>query len=138
MGDIRPLTDTFAVAPQLEPHDVADIAAAGYRTIICNRPDVEAPTGAKAVDIRAAAEKAGLAFVDIPFVGAPRDPQINALTAALMDHAGPILSYCRTGTRSATLWAIVENRRGRLSSRQIVDAGAQAGYDLTPFAGEGA
>jgi uncharacterized protein (TIGR01244 family) len=60
MAEVRQVTDAFAVAAQLEAADMAALKAAGFRRVIGNRPDEEAPPGSKAADIRKAAEAAGL------------------------------------------------------------------------------
>ncbi len=67
--DIRPLTDSYAVSPQITPEDVAGIAAAGFTTVICNRPDGEIPPDLRAAEIRTAVEAAGLSFVLNPVIG---------------------------------------------------------------------
>lgn len=133
MVDIRPVTDSFAVAPQISPEDVSEIAAAGYRTIVANRPDGEGgPLQPRMGQIRTRAEAEGLAFVALPFSGAPT-PEIVERTGAILSEAeAPILAYCRTGTRSITAWALVHAGQG--SSADIVDAAAGAGYDLSPIA----
>ena len=63
---IRPITDKYAVSPQIDPADVPAIKAAGYTTVICNRPDDEVPMELQSAVMRIAVEAAGLTFVDIP------------------------------------------------------------------------
>lgn len=127
MADIRQVTDTFSVAPQLEAGDLAELKAAGFQHIISNRPDEEAPEGAKSADIRRAAQAAGLTYVHAPFVGQPTPEAIEAATKA----AGPTIAYCRSGTRSVTAWAMSQARRGAMSADEIAGAAAQAGYNLS-------
>jgi uncharacterized protein (TIGR01244 family) len=127
MIDIRHVTDAFSVAPQLDAVDLAELKAAGFRNVISNRPDDEAPPGAKSSDIKRAAEAAGLTFVHAPFVGQPTSEAIDAATKA----AGPTIAYCRSGTRSVTAWAMSQARRGAMSADEIVGAAAQAGYNLS-------
>jgi uncharacterized protein (TIGR01244 family) len=126
MADLRQLTDTFAVAGQLQPADLAGLKAAGFRHIIGNRPDEEAPPGAKAADMKRAAEAAGLSYVHAPFVGQPTPEAVEAAAKA----SGPTLAYCRSGTRSATAWAISQAKMGDMSADEIVRAAADAGYNL--------
>jgi uncharacterized protein (TIGR01244 family) len=127
---IRPLNDRFAVAPQIRPEDVAAIAAAGYVAIVNNRPDDE-EAGQPAGDaVRAAAEAAGLAYTAIPIgQGGMSLPQLDAMTAALSVADGPVLAYCRSGTRSCNLWALAAARAGRQPALLVAQA-ADAGYDL--------
>ncbi len=127
MASIRQVTDSFAVGAQLAPDDLAELKAKGFRQVIDNRPDDEAPAGAKAADIKRAAEAAGLSFVHAPFVGRPTAEAIQAASEA----HGPAIAYCRSGTRSVTAWAMSQARRGAMSADEIVDAAAEAGYNLS-------
>jgi sulfide:quinone oxidoreductase len=130
MVDIRRVTDTFAVAPQISPDDVEAIAAAGYRTLVANRPDGEGGTEQPRMGpIRAKAESLGMTFVALPFSGAPTPEVIERTGAILSEAPTPILAYCRTGTRSITAWALVHGGQGMAD--EIVEAAAGAGYDLS-------
>lgn len=126
MAEVRQVTDTFAVAAQLEAADMAELKAAGFRNVIGNRPDEEAPPGAKAADIRKAAEAAGLTYVHAPFVGQPTPEAVEAAAKA----SGPTIAYCRSGTRSVTAWAMSQAKTGDMSADVIVEAAADAGYNL--------
>jgi len=131
MSEFKRVTPDFAVAAQLEPEDVARAAAEGYQTIIVNRPDGEAPGQPGADAIKAAAEAAGLSFKAIPFSGLPPAPAIVAETAAALDEAnGPVLAYCRTGTRSITAWALARALTGGHTPDEIIALAQKAGYDL--------
>ena len=109
--EIRPLTENYSVAPQIAPDDVAAIAGAGFRTIVCNRPDGEQP-GQPPVDaVRAAAEAAGLEFRYIPVVsGSITDENVTEMAAALQEAPSPVLAYCRSGTRCANLYGLIRER----------------------------
>jgi uncharacterized protein (TIGR01244 family) len=132
MADIRSVTPAFAVAPQIEAADIAEIAAAGFKTVINNRPDGEVPGQLSEAEAEAAAVAAGLAYVSIPFVGGPRMEQVEATVEALADNPGPILAFCRSGTRSITVWALAQALSGAMTPDAIVEAAAEAGYDLSP------
>jgi len=130
MVDIRNVTDTFAVAPQITPEDVAQIAAAGFRTLVANRPDGEGGTEQPRMGpIRAKAESLGMTFVALPFSGAPTPEVIERTGSILSEAPSPVLAYCRTGTRSITAWALVHGGQGMAD--EIVAAAADAGYDLS-------
>lgn len=132
--DIRKLTPAISVAPQISVDDVAALAAAGFRTIINNRPDGEASDQPPGAAIKAAAEKAGLAYLDIPVVaGRLGEAEADAFAAALRDAKAPILAFCRSGTRSASLWALAE--APHLSVDAILETTREAGYDLGGLAG---
>lgn len=131
MLDIRPLNDRFAVAPQIEPEDLPAIAAAGYVAVVNNRPDGEEPGQPSAAAIRAAAEAAGLVYHEVPVTQAGFAPmQLDAMRAALVAADGPVLAYCRSGTRSCNLWALAAAREGRNPDLLVGQAQA-AGYDLS-------
>ncbi|MEL7231214.1 MAG: TIGR01244 family sulfur transferase [Pseudomonadota bacterium] len=130
MVDIRKVTDGFAVAPQIEVEDVQAIADAGYKTIVANRPDGEGGISQPRMGaIRTKAEQLGLAFVAIPFSGAPTPEILERVGSALAEAPSPVLAYCRTGTRSITAWALTHAGQG--AADDIVDAAAGAGYDLS-------
>lgn len=127
---LRPLDPTIAVAPQITPDDVSAIAAAGYVAIVNNRPDGEEPGQPEGEAIRAAAEAAGLAYTAIPITHAGFSrPQVDAMTAALAAADGPVLAYCRSGTRSCNLWALARAAAGD-DADAVTEKAAHAGYDL--------
>lgn len=130
MADIRKVTDGFSVAPQISDEDVQAIADAGYKTIVANRPDGEGGIDQPRMGaIRTKAEALGLAFVAIPFSGAPTPDILERVGAALAEAPAPVLAYCRTGTRSITAWALTHAGQG--GGDDIVAAAANAGYDLS-------
>jgi uncharacterized protein (TIGR01244 family) len=134
MASIRPLNESIAVAPQIAPDDIAAIKAAGYVAIVNNRPDDEEPGQPSGEAIRQAAEAAGLSYHAIPVTHAGfSHPQLDAMTRALVEADGPVLAYCRSGTRSCNLWALAAAKAGRNPALLATQAGA-AGYDLTPVA----
>lgn len=130
MADIRQLTADYAVAPQLAVEDLPAVAAAGFATIVANRPDGEAPGQPGMDDIEAAATKAGLSFVRIPISGPPTPAAIEIAEKTIASARGPILAYCRSGTRSATLWALATAKAGKMPTTDILEAARRAGYDL--------
>lgn len=130
MADIRRLTDQFWVSPQIEPADLADAAASGVRLVINNRPDGEAGDQPGSHIMEQEAKRSGMAYVHAPFVGAPTREAVEAARAALDSGKGPILAYCRSGTRSATAWALAEAGRGILSIDEIISRARDAGYQL--------
>ena len=131
MSDFRPLSAHFSVAPQIGIEDVAEAKAHGFAMVINNRPDGEEPAAPQGDDIAHAAAAEGLAYAAIPIGHAGfSHAQIDALDKLLTDATGPILAYCRSGTRSAHLWARTRARAGD-DVGAIVEAAARAGYDLT-------
>lgn len=130
MADIRKVTDGFSVAPQISEDDLQQISDAGFKTIIANRPDGEGGVDQPRMGaIRAKAEALGLAFVAIPFSGAPTPEVLERFGAAMSEAPSPVLAYCRTGTRSITAWALAHAGQG--AGDDIIVAAANAGYDLS-------
>ena len=125
--DIRPITPAYAASPQIDPADAAAIKAAGYVTVICNRPDAEVPPSLQAEAMRAAIEAEGLTFVVNPVTHQGLNDEMVAVQKAAAA-AGPTLAYCASGTRSTIVWAL--GQAGEMPADEIIAAGAQAGYDL--------
>ena len=131
MSDFRPLTADYSVAPQISIEDVAAAKSAGFAMIVNNRPDGEEPAAPQSEAIAHAAAAEGLAYAAIPIGHAGfSHAQIDALDAVLAGATGPVLAYCRSGTRSTHLWALARARAGD-DVDAICDAAARAGYDLT-------
>ena len=131
MSDFRPLSAHFSVAPQLGIEDVAEAKAQGFAMVINNRPDGEEPAAPQGEHISTACAAEGLAYAAIPIGHAGfSHAQIDALDKLLASATGPILAYCRSGTRSTHLWALTRARGGD-NVDGIVEAAGQAGYDLS-------
>lgn len=100
------LSEGFTVSAQIRADDVGDIEAAGYRIVICNRPDGEDPGQPTASEIAAACAAAGLEFHHLPMQGPNLAPElVDALQNVIDNAGGPVFAYCRSGQRSAYLWA---------------------------------
>jgi len=133
--NIRQITTDYFVAPQLDPGDLNDIAAAGITTIICNRPDAEVPPSHQAAAIEAAAKAAGLYFVINPVTHQSLNMDMVTDQRAAMDASeGPSLAYCASGTRSSIVWSL--GQAGTLPTDEIINATAAAGYDLGGMRGQ--
>lgn len=127
--DIRQITPTYFVAPQLDPADMAQVAAAGITTVICNRPDIEVPPAFQADALQAAAEAVGLRFHRHPLthqIMTPDNVEQHMRFAA--DALGPVLAYCASGTRSTVVWCL--GQAGKMPTDAILDAARAGGYDL--------
>ena len=127
---LKRINDKVSVAGQIAAADVAAIKAAGFVAIVNNRPDGEAPDQPPGEDIRKAAEVAGLAYHFIPVGRDGVSPAMLESTRSVLDGvSGPVLCYCRSGTRSTTLWAL--SQAGEVPADEIIDAAAGAGYDIS-------
>lgn len=132
--DIKKINDRVSVAGQIQPEDVAAIKAAGFVAIVNNRPDGEAPDQPAGGELAAAAREAGIDYVEIPMGREGVTPEMVAATRDVFaSHDGPIFCFCRSGTRSMTLWAL--SQAGERDSGEIVSAAAHAGYDISHLAG---
>ncbi len=129
MENLRRLTPFLSVAPQISEADVATLAARGYHAIINNRPDNEGEGQPPSNVIEAAAKRSGMDYRHIPVVsGKVTDEDVAKFRAAMAELKGPVFAFCRTGTRSTTLWALSE--AARLDPAVLVGVAADAGYDL--------
>ncbi|HEX2817989.1 MAG TPA: TIGR01244 family sulfur transferase [Phenylobacterium sp.] len=131
MSDFRRVTDDFTTAPQISVADVAEAARQGFTAIICNRPDGEDPGQPTVAEIKGAAEASGLTYTHIPVRGAPGPAEVEAMRQAVDAASGPVLAYCRSGTRSITTWAIGQAMSGARERGELVSLGRAAGYDLS-------
>lgn len=104
---VSQLTPEFCVAPQLTPDTMAALAAAGFKTVINNRPDFEGgPDQPTSEQVRAAAEAAGLVYRHLPVQGGYQSPEEIAAMRAILDEVPtPVLAFCRSGARSSKLFA---------------------------------
>jgi uncharacterized protein (TIGR01244 family) len=124
------LDDSISVAGQIAPEDVATAKAQGIVAIVNNRPEEEQPGQPSGDAIKAAADAAGLAYTAIPVDHSGfRQEQVDAMAAALDAAGGPVLAFCRSGTRSTWLWALARATAGQDVEALIAKAGAQ-GYDI--------
>lgn len=127
---IRKVDDTISVAPQISPEQVPALAQAGFKAIINNRPDGEEFGQPDGDALRQAAEAAGLSYVAIPVTHAGFSAvQVEAMTEAMEKAGGPVLAYCRSGTRSCNLWALAQASRGG-NPDDLTAKAAGAGYDI--------
>jgi len=132
--ELKRINDSISVSPQISPEDFPAIKAAGFTTVINNRPDGEAPDQPDSATMQAAAEAAGLAYHFIPLGRDGVSPEMIERTgSALEGSGGPVLAFCRSGTRSTTLWAL--SQAGKLPADDIVAQAAGAGYDMSHLLG---
>ncbi|MGC1427752.1 MAG: TIGR01244 family sulfur transferase [Albidovulum sp.] len=130
--DIRALTEAYAVSPQITPADVAAIRAAGFTTVIDNRPDIEIPPEVQTQALMAVVEAAGMAFVVNPVIGgAITAENIEIQKTAIAAATGPVLAYCASGNRSSIVWAM--SQAGQRPIDELIGLPARWGYNLEPF-----
>lgn len=131
--DIRKLTDIFSVTSQIAIDDIPGIAAAGFGSIISNRPDGEDEHQPSAAAMKASAHAAGMVFVHIPVTAANiTQSDVDAFEQALATLPKPTLGFCRTGTRATMLWAL--SRAGEDQPSALMERAQEAGYDISKLA----
>lgn len=129
----RKIDDNISVAGQIDTSDVAAAAAQGFTLIINNRPEQEEPGQPSGDSIREAARAAGLGYVAIPITpGGFSASQIGAMQQALDGAEGPVLAFCRSGTRSTFCWALAKGTAGE-DADMLARKAAGAGYDISPI-----
>lgn len=126
--NIKKLADGVFVSAYVSPQELPFVAGE-IRTIVNNRPDGEEPGQPSSDDIEAAAQKLGLQYIHIPIQpGKFSNEQIAGFSEALANQPGPVLAFCKSGTRSTVLWAL--SQAGKADPDAIVCAAAEAGYDI--------
>lgn len=125
------ITPRYCVAPQIDPADAAAIREAGFTDVICNRPDEEVGPGQVAAEVEAALAAEGIGFHLNPVRnGGLTEAEVARQAEILSGAEGRVLAYCRSGTRSAIVWALGEPE---MPAAEIIAAAAHAGYDLSPY-----
>lgn len=130
--EIRALTPDYAVSPQIDPSDLPTLKAAGYTTIIDNRPDGEVAPPLQAEAMKAAAEALGLTFIINPVLpGAMTAENVTVQAQAVAEAAGPVFAYCASGNRSSVVWMMMN--AGKLPVDEMIATTARFGYNHAPL-----
>lgn len=132
MADLKTLTGSMCVAPQMRPEEFADLKAAGFTTVINNRPDGEEPGQPASREIREAVEQAGMTYHHIPVGHGISPSEVAAMRKALGGCEGKVLAFCRSGTRSTMLWALAQSEEG-VPRDTLHELAQGAGYNLAPI-----
>lgn len=132
--DLKRINDHVSVSGQINPEDVATLKSLGFVAIVNNRPDGESPDQPAGDEIEAAAKAAGLAYHAIPLGREGVNADLVEKTKAVIEGSdGPVFCFCRSGTRSTTLWAL--SQAGEMDASEIISQAAEAGYDMSHLAG---
>jgi sulfide:quinone oxidoreductase len=123
------LTESLSVAAQITPQDIGGLAAQGFTTVVCNRPDGESPDQAGMDEIETACRDADVLFIRYPvdvlnFPGA----DLEGLGALFDDPNQRVLAYCRSGTRCANLWILSRDEDSRADAIAVARG---IGFDLS-------
>jgi sulfide:quinone oxidoreductase len=129
-AELVPLSPGLSVTGRLDRADIDALAKAGVRTIVNNRPDGEDPGQLPAAEARKLAEAHGIAYHHIPITAASlTKADVDAFAATLQSAAEPVVAHCRSGTRSALLWALTRLREGADPLALVAEA-ARHGIDI--------
>lgn len=111
LPEMKQLGEQVWASPQIQAEDFAELASKGFRTVINNRPDNEAPDQPLSDTLRAAAAKAGIAYDYLPVVANQITPQqVDAFAKQLQALPKPILAFCRSGNRCSIMWSLVQQQ----------------------------
>jgi uncharacterized protein (TIGR01244 family) len=132
VSDFRQLSEQVWASPQIDERDVRTAADRGFTLIINNRPEGESEDQVAGDVIERAAREAGLDYRAIPITHAGFSrTQVEEMESALGEAQGPVLAYCRSGTRSTLLWALAQAKAG-VAPETVTQAASAAGYDVSP------
>ena len=127
---INQLSPDYSVAPQIAIKDVATILNAGFKSVICNRPDQENPVPCQIEAIKTAVLAVGLEFAENVFDSYSfGSDKVERQTELLKQLPSPVLAYCASGNRCSVIWAFA--LAGTLEIDAILDATTHAGYQLS-------
>jgi uncharacterized protein (TIGR01244 family) len=126
--NITRFNDCIAVTGQITPAHVPQIAAAGFKVLVNNRPDGEEPGQPGSVEIEAAAVAAGLEYHHLPVTAMNfPGPDVERVAMLFSDASRPVFAFCRSGTRCANLWVVTRPGEERAAAMELARA---LGYDL--------
>ncbi|PJG43636.1 NAD(FAD)-dependent dehydrogenase [Acinetobacter tandoii] len=126
---LKQVNTEFWVADQITAQDIELIAARGIKTVFCNRPDGEGPDQPNVIEIEQALKPYGIQIQYLPVVsGKVTDEQAEEFKQLFQQAQKPLLAYCRSGTRSITLWALSQVTDQTLD--QMLLTAKTLGYDL--------
>lgn len=127
---MKSITPHFYVAEQLTPDDLVAASQSDIKHVICNRPDHEAEEQPNHELIQAAAQQVGIEFHFLPVIpGEFSESDVAAFRELIANSSGKVLAYCRTGTRSLSLWTLanVEHK----SKQELLNLAESAGYNMS-------
>ena len=129
--DIKKIDEDLSVSPQLQLEDISKIAALGFKSIICNRPDGEGVDQPTITELKNAAEKEGLIVHYLPIIqGKVQETDAAKFFSLIEETEKPALAFCGTGTRSTTLWALSQAAKGT-DLHKILEVTKAAGYNMS-------
>ncbi|HET7709257.1 MAG TPA: TIGR01244 family sulfur transferase [Sphingomicrobium sp.] len=131
---LRELDEKTLISGQITPADVPGLRATGVTLIVNNRPDGEDGDQPLSAEIETAAEAAGIRYRHIPIVRGMGPSDVDAMRKAIAETGdGKMLAFCRSGNRSALVWAVARSEDG-VPRERLERCAAGAGFNLAPVA----
>ena len=131
---MRALSSDVLVSGQIAPHDLGHLKDMGITLVVNNRPDGESADQPAGHLMAQKAQDHGVEYAAIPVAGQFTPDQAEQLEMLLSRNQGKALLYCRSGMRSALLWAIARARAGTPTD-VIAEAVEGAGHSVAPVRG---
>jgi len=127
---IAKVSDELSIAPQIDPAEIPALYEQGFRSIVSARPDDEEAGQPDAAEMRRAAEEAGMEYAHIPVKpGQIGDDDVARFAEAFDRLPKPVLGFCKSGNRAASLWALAH--AGELPADELIARASGAGCDLS-------
>jgi len=124
------VSDEFSVSPQIQLQDIETLASMGVRSLLCSRPDGEANDQPTFAEVESAAHSYGLQVAHVPVIsGKVNEKNVDEFLSAFESLEKPVHAFCRTGTRSMTLWSLYQRRLG-VSDETLLSRAREHGFDL--------
>ncbi|MEY4641054.1 MAG: hypothetical protein RLZZ227_1048 [Pseudomonadota bacterium] len=131
--EIRKVSPEFSVSGQLAPESLPELKAAGIHTLICNRPDREAPDQPEYAVIERHARELGMQVHYLPVVhDTINEKNVEDFVDLLKGSTFPVHAWCRSGLRSITLWSLAQVKAGNDPATQV-DNATRLGFDFRSF-----
>lgn len=130
---IEKIADYLYVSKQLDERLAKRAAQYEIKTVICNRPDGEEPNQPDFENVKQWLNQNGIEHVVYLPVDMNNidDATLESFKQAVANLPAPILAYCRTGTRSAMMWALNQVKRG-VEVNSVIKAAELANINLEP------
>lgn len=129
---MKKLHENLFVSGQLMRRDIPQLAEAGIKMIINNRPDDEQSDQLNHAEAAELAEQNGISYHFLPMEnGKPMPADLVANFKNLIaQEDGPILAHCRSGMRSSFIWALGQVADGKVTVDEAIKAANGAGIPL--------
>ena len=132
---MKKLHNSLFVMGQISLEDIDNLAEAGVKTIINNRPDNEEPGQLLHQQASERAAQKGINYVYLPMQSGQPMPAtlINDFKEVINNTNEPILAHCRSGMRSSFIWALGQVTDGSMTVDEVIHAAQSANIPLANY-----